>query len=489
MRLFVSYARVDKPYCQQVVDLLDAHDVWYDHRLQAGQHWWDEILRRLTWCEGFIYLLSRESVTSEYCQREFAIAQRLDKHIFPVLIHNNTTIPDSLKAIQYADLSNGFDARSVKHLLNAIYVTERDANAAQTPESTNVPQELSKPPDVDEVALIDEAAAALDEGNFDRAVFLLKRASENGYASRFIDLQTLLDEAEAALERQAYLREAEREYKTIMALVKYQRTFKAGCVAFLAFRETFPDFDPDNLAALCLAEAAPIIEWCAIPAGEVIFERGQKRSIYQVDAFRVSKYPITNAQFQLFVSAPGGYQNPHWWTYSSEACNWHEAHPNPLPSQFDSSEYPRTNLCWYEAMAFCFWLSEKTGMKIGLPTEQQWQRAAQGDSGFRYPWGNKFDPDRCNTKESELKMTTPVSYYPSGISPYGVFDMAGNIWEWCLNKYMVQSEDTPDEVKVNYAVRGGSYLGTRERAQSTFHFKLAPEYRYFSIGFRIVAVS
>ena len=87
MRLFVSYARVDKPYCIQIIEMLDVHEVWYDQRLYAGQQWWKEILRRLDWCEGFIYLLSPESVASEYCRREFELALNLGRHIFPVLIH------------------------------------------------------------------------------------------------------------------------------------------------------------------------------------------------------------------------------------------------------------------------------------------------------------------------------------------------------------------------------------------------------------------
>ena len=75
MRLFISYARVDKPYCVQIAETLDIHSTWFDQRLYAGQHWWREILRRLDWCEGFIYLLSPDSIASEYCQKEYKIAQ------------------------------------------------------------------------------------------------------------------------------------------------------------------------------------------------------------------------------------------------------------------------------------------------------------------------------------------------------------------------------------------------------------------------------
>ena len=80
------------------------------------------------------------------------------------------------------------------------------------------------------------------------------------------------------------------------------------------------------------------------------------------------------------------------------------------------------------------WLSSKAGLAISLPTEPQWQRAAQGGDGREYPWGNGFDSSRCNTSESGINHTTPVNQYPSGTSSYGVYDMAGNVWEWCLSE-------------------------------------------------------
>ena len=141
MRLFVSYARVDKPLCTQIAEMLDIHEVWYDQRLYAGQHWWKEIIRRLNWCEGFIYLLSPESVSSEYCRKEFEIAQEQGKHIFPVLIHESTVIPEELRELQYADVSNGLTYEAVKTLLNAVAIAER-TNKIKVP---NEAEALSEP--------------------------------------------------------------------------------------------------------------------------------------------------------------------------------------------------------------------------------------------------------------------------------------------------------------------------------------------------------
>ncbi len=492
MRLFISYARVDKPYCQQIVDILDIHDVWYDHRLHAGQKWWEEILGRLSWSDGLVYLLSPDSVSSEYCRKELAIAEKLGKHIFPVLIHRSTIIPETIRNIQYADLSNGLDAKGVKLLLNAIYVAERQKMKQPATSLTTVPPDAVTPPGSDPVKVIDEAAAALDAGDFDKAVFLLKRAREIGYDSKFVDINAVLHEAESALEHQAYLREAEREYRPIVALVKRKATFKLGCDAFVAFRKHFPDYDPDNLAKKCIGATAPAFTWCDIPGGEVEIQREpRKRVIYYVEPYRISKYPVTNAQFKAFLDDPDGYECDPWWNFAPDALAWHKAHLQPLDVKHKEDDYPRINVCWYEAVAYCLWLGQRMGLKIRLPSEQQWLRAARGDQQYTYPWGNRFDKSRCNTKESSNGDITPVTKYITGASPFDVHDMAGNVWEWCSTKAFPRPQtgsllNTSGDI--NYVVHGGSFVGTSERARNTFLYKLNAQYRYNTIGFRIVSI-
>ena len=98
-----------------------------------------------------------------------------------------------------------------------------------------------------------------------------------------------------------------------------------------------------------------------------------------------------------------------------------------------ATSLPRENVNWYEAMAFANWLGAQLRMTITLPTVAQWQRAAKGDDDRYFPWGDDYDEDRCNTVETGLKQTTPVDRYRKGASPYGVYDMAGNVWEWTLN--------------------------------------------------------
>ena len=265
MRLFVSYAHVDKALCKLVVErLTGVHEAWYDERLFAGQDWWGEIQRRLHWCDGFVYLLSHTSVTSEYCQKEFAIAQRLEKHLFPVLIQGEVDVPQSLSHIQYADLSAGME--DIYVLLNAITVAERIHL------STHVappPPDESEEPGKARSALdaVREAATAMNDEDYDSAIFILKQAQDLRDASssdlRIINL--MLAEAEQMLEQQTRQRLVEHEYAPIAELIKLAGTRALGCREFATFQKQFPDYDPDNLSALCGEQQKPASPPVAAP--------------------------------------------------------------------------------------------------------------------------------------------------------------------------------------------------------------------------------
>ncbi len=550
MRLFISYARVDKPYCKQIVELLDMHTVWYDQRLHIGQKWWDQIVWRLNWCDGMIYLLSPDSIASDYCRNEFTIAATNNKKIFPVLIHAGTKIPPDLAQYQYADFTNGLDVSAVKSLLSSLIIAERQlkdaspiisepaivgqtsptpmipiptvASPSGTPMPISAPATTSSaplplpgshppsmppitPPSVtpqpsvsgDGSTILDEAVSAFKACDFDKAVRLLKQVLQSGYTSRFIDIPTMLKQAEVGLSRQAYEREAQREYAPIANLMKDEATRALGCTAFQAFHATFPDYDPDNLREIYeqtikkqppfdVHKAMPLLEWCHISAGKIMGDGVRIKKATAIKEFFMSKYPVTNTQFQAFVTATDGYENPAWWQSSLEVRQWHADHPRPIEMPDNRENHPRTNICWYEAHAFCEWLSYKTGWTVKLPTAQQWQRAAQGDTNWHYPWSSKFEPDYCNTKESEVRGTTPVTQYPKSASPFGVCDMLGNVWEWCANgQAAVDESSNGDKADLLRVVRGGSFMSLRKRTSIEFHYVLNPLYRYESIGFRL----
>lgn len=232
-----------------------------------------------------------------------------------------------------------------------------------------------------------------------------------------------------------------------------------------------------------IASPLPMMEWCSIPAGATTIEG----KISSVNTFRISKYPVTNAQYQVFIDDPDGYQYTGWWDYSSFARDWRRKNNRPAIPTFKGEDYPRETVCWYEAVAFCYWLSDKTGLSIMLPTEQEWQRAAQGDNSLRYPWGDKFDKTRCNTSESGNRQTTPVERYITGISPYGVYDMAGNVWEWTLTEF----ESKLSNIKSNASrvLHGGSWNLSGIMALAAYRYQFKSSSRGGDVGFRIVTVA
>jgi formylglycine-generating enzyme required for sulfatase activity len=244
-------------------------------------------------------------------------------------------------------------------------------------------------------------------------------------------------------------------------------------------------------------------EWCEIPAGPVTIEYSETdHKTFDVPTFWMAKYPITNAQYQVFVDAEGGYRDPAWWGFSDEAKLWRRERESKEPKKtwFVGDNLPRTNITWYEALAFCQWLTQsaaqvKSGFNaallssvlITLPTEGQWQRPAQGDDGRIYPWGNEFDMRHCNTREAQIKAATSVTRYASGVSPFGVMDMSGNVWEKCLDGWESRKVDLAG--KKARVLRGGSWSSNQDLAHINYRFKFVPDVSDSSQGFRIVATS
>lgn len=130
-----------------------------------------------------------------------------------------------------------------------------------------------------------------------------------------------------------------------------------------------------------------------------------------IPAFYMDTYPVTNADYLRFIAATG-YPEPAEWATSGSPTD-------------EMSDHPVVFVTWIDARAYAEWAGKE------LPTAQQWEKAARGTRGEIYPWGSAMTPAKCNTRESGLRSTTPVDRYHSGASVYGVYDMCGNVWEWC----------------------------------------------------------
>ncbi len=215
-----------------------------------------------------------------------------------------------------------------------------------------------------------------------------------------------------------------------------------------------------------------------IPAGEFTMgandgddDEKPPHKVY-LDGYWIGKYEVTFALYDTYCEETG--------TKKPDAEGW------------GRGQRPVINVSWHDASAYCGWLSRETGLSFKLPTEAQWEKAARGADKRRYPWGNDFDKSKCNSDESSLNRTIPVGSFPDGASPYGCFDMAGNVWEWCSDffddKYYQKSpsknpqgpDSGPGRVR-----RGGSWGYRTDGCRASYRARGDPAYCGSLAGFRL----
>jgi len=254
------------------------------------------------------------------------------------------------------------------------------------------------------------------------------------------------------------------------------------------------------------------MEFIHIPAGEFLMGSDsqedreadadeQPRHLVNLPDYWIGHSPVTNAQFGTFVRAEdyrttaevegyGWIWTDRNWEHIPGADWRHPAGPDSTIEQ--KSNHPVVQLSWEDVSAYCKWLSRLTGQKITLPTEAEWEKAARGTTGRRFPWGDQApDVNRCNFGMN-VNDTTPVGRYsPQGDSPYGCVDMAGNVWEWCADWYdenyypnAPRSSPTGPDTGQYRAIRGGSWDYGARFMRAAFRLWYTPAYRYDNQGFR-----
>jgi formylglycine-generating enzyme required for sulfatase activity len=227
----------------------------------------------------------------------------------------------------------------------------------------------------------------------------------------------------------------------------------------------------------------------------------------ELDAFYIGKFETTNGQWRKFRE-DAGYDDPKFWPdgriapkdqipYWTQANNHGGATPN-------SDDFPVLGVNWDSAMAYCNWVSAKTGKKYHLPTEAEWEKAARGTDQRRYPWGNEIDHSYANyVGSSPFDTGMKVGTFDgadhgslktrNGASPYGAYDMAGNVMEWCADwynrdYYSVSPKKNPKGPATGAyrVVRGGSFFVEALDLRSYGRSAAWPSFQsHRMIGFRV----
>lgn len=245
-------------------------------------------------------------------------------------------------------------------------------------------------------------------------------------------------------------------------------------------------FEPE----MVLIPAGPFLMGSDPEQDEQAHAREQPQHTLHLPDFYLAKTPLTNEQYAAFVAATG-YAPP---------VHWEEGAPPP-----GKAKHPVVHVSWFDAAAYCAWLSEISGKAYRLPSEAEWEKGASWDpdaSGKKrhYPWGDGFDAAHCNTKASGIGDTTPEDAYPQGASPYGLLDMAGNVYEWTLSLwgadmkaptfgYPYDPSDGREDVQAGNGImrvlRGGAFFHHAMYARSAHKIKSYPDYRVRTRGFRV----
>ncbi|MEP2027032.1 SUMF1/EgtB/PvdO family nonheme iron enzyme [Reichenbachiella sp.] len=239
----------------------------------------------------------------------------------------------------------------------------------------------------------------------------------------------------------------------------------------------------DSRAGVCRIDnkQLPIFEWCEIAEKSFNFGNSQPEEMVRVPKFKMSKYLVTNKQFQSFIDDEG-YSEAHkdCWTeagWTHIVVNGRQS-PVDYTEVFRLSNHPRIGTIWYEAYAYTKWLTKKMrarglmdgSQEICLPTEHEWESAARGPDGtWTYPWGDDFDYAKCNVLD--IGSTSAVGIFSEGASVEGVHDLVGNCWSWCMTKRLPGSPPVYDDAAeggddFSRSYRGGSWAFDTNSKQS-----------------------
>jgi len=454
--VFISYRRAPSASLAQLIQVLLRTNHSVDAYLDVTRadsaivQFPDRLMQAIDDAPVFVCLLGDVTLDSEWVLKEIHRAYERQKPCIPVFQESYVAYAGTDPAIKYLLGFDGVHVFDVKNIHTEYSVTELVKLLPKTG-----PQPTPK------TATLSDAIQALEADDFDHALDLLNALKQSGSA-KYANLDQYISIAQTGQAIRESRSQAQHDYDELLMLANSRYGVEQAKASWPHFCADYPDMwrpidQPNRLDRRFFVTPQPFA-WVKIPAGKVMLitedvwadnyvPKGEPTP-FDVPAFDIAKYPVTVAQYELFIQ-DNGYQNDQWWGGLAERFDAAQDLPD-----FSRPDHPRVNVNWFESIAFCRWLSDRTGLNIALPTEQMWQHAAQGDDNRVYPWGT-WEDGRCNV-EKKHNGTTAVTQYEDrdkGDSPYGVSDMVGNVWEWCLTAYETGDTATAGDPRRVFARR------------------------------------
>ena len=464
MTTFISYSRVNSAFVVRLAkDLKSAgFDVWLDQiDIPKGARWDDEIEAAVERSSTFMIVLAPESIESQNVKDELSYAIDSGKQILPVIIRP-CKIPLRLRRFQYVDFTDKpykDSLADIKHLLSN---TQRIVKAPEEPVYMEPEQEDPTPLVKGPLLHHRREAAPLET----------VRSENRNPIYKFIIPGVLAAVSIAALA--IAVGNAMKKGDQNIALPPTVETITITAIP----PTTVPTITPTPLPAQFVdAHGVPMR---LVSAGDFTMgseggpsDEGPVQTLY-VDTFYIDRYEVTNGLYRLCVNA--GACKPPKRVNSVTRVGYY--------NRTDFDNYPVVQVDWNMAKSFCEWRGAR------LPTEAEWEKAARGTDGRTYPWGEGISCDQANFGGCQGD-TIAASGDESGASVYGVFNMAGNVYEWVSSLYMpypYEASDGRENLSAfgERVIRGGSWVrsDTDEEARSAHRQKVDPSTAQDNIGFR-----
>ena len=484
-QIFICYSRENQDIVKTLANDIKelCHNVWFDHELTGGQAWWDQILERIRKCDIFIFALAPEALSSPACKLELKYASDLCKTILPIMVADGVSIkllPPALSAIQHVDYRHQ-DKQSFKSLIKA---------TKTLPAPQPLPDPLPEPPEapVSDLGNLKEQLEAKETLDREKQSALLFQLEEG--------LREINDTDEIC---RLLIQFSKRDDLNAKIGKRIDSLLKSVKVASQGQRYESTTVKPAKKTSDREPEDMILIKGGSFEMGDTFGDGGDgEKPVHEVrvDDFYLGKYPVTVAEFRAFVNDTGYkteverdggmYVEGFWGSKKDPSKYW----DNPMFSQTD--KHPVVVISWNDAVEYLNWMRNRTGLEYRLPTEAEWEYAARS-GGMQEKWSGTNNEGYLETfawySNNSGGKTHPVGEKKP--NKLGLYDMSGNVWEWCLDwydkdYYKNSPKDNPEGPSSgeHRVLRGGSWSDNSSLCRCAFRDFSDPGDWYFFIGFR-----